>query len=105
MAPSDFLRLVFNSRAIVGNSSMAVRECSYLGVPAVNIGSRQGGRERGANVVDVGHERNAIFRAISTVGRRSTPGSDLTYGDAKAGPRVADLLAGADLRSDKKLAY
>ena len=52
MTPEDFLRLVANSWCVVGNSSVAVRECSYLGVPAVNIGSRQLGRGRGANVVD-----------------------------------------------------
>ncbi|HLG60054.1 MAG TPA: hypothetical protein VI485_32235 [Vicinamibacterales bacterium] len=36
-----------HSTAIVGNLSVAIRECSYPGVPAVNIGSRQQGRERG----------------------------------------------------------
>src|SRR5687768_5517850 len=57
MGPDDFLRLLVNSTAIVGNSSVAIRECSYLGVPAVNIGSRQQGRERGKNVIDVNHDR------------------------------------------------
>jgi hypothetical protein len=46
--------LLCNATAIVGNSSVAIRECSYLGVPAVNIGTRQLGRERGRNVIDVG---------------------------------------------------
>jgi UDP-hydrolysing UDP-N-acetyl-D-glucosamine 2-epimerase len=105
MAPSDFLRIVYNSRAIVGNSSMAIRECSFLAVPAVNIGSRQAGRERGTNLVDVGYDRSAIVSAIKALGRRSRPGSDLTYGDAKAGPRIAEHLAAAELRYDKKLAY
>jgi UDP-hydrolysing UDP-N-acetyl-D-glucosamine 2-epimerase len=105
MAPSDFLRIVYNSRAIVGNSSMAVRECSFLGVPAVNIGSRQAGRERGTNLVDVGYDRSAIVSAIKALGRRSGPGTDLTYGDAKAGPRIAERLAEVELRYDKKLAY
>src|SRR5918993_745040 len=47
MFPEDFLRLLCSSSAIVGNSSVAIRECSYLGVPAVNIRSRQQGRQRG----------------------------------------------------------
>ena len=46
MFPEDFLRLLVHSTAIVGNSSVAIRECSFLGVPAVNIGTRQQGRER-----------------------------------------------------------
>ena len=53
MFPEDFLRLLVHATAIVGNSSVAIRECSYLGVPAVNVGSRQQGRERGANVVAI----------------------------------------------------
>ena len=67
MYPEDFLRLLVHSSAIVGNSSVAIRECSYLGVPAVNVGSRQSGRDRGPNVVDVPHDRNAIQRAIGEV--------------------------------------
>src|SRR5688572_17031559 len=64
MFPEDFLRLLVHATAIVGNSSVAIRECSYLGVPAVNIGSRQRGRERGRNVIDVDHDRSAILAAL-----------------------------------------
>ncbi len=49
----DFLRLLYNCRCLVGNSSVGIRECSFLGVPVVNIGTRQTGRDRGANVFDV----------------------------------------------------
>ena len=45
--PEDCLRLLCGATAIVGNSSVAIRECSFLGVAAVNIGTRQLGRERG----------------------------------------------------------
>ena len=37
MAPADFLRLIYNSRCLIGNSSVGIRECSYLGVPVVNM--------------------------------------------------------------------
>ncbi|MGB5547759.1 MAG: UDP-N-acetylglucosamine 2-epimerase, partial [Polyangiales bacterium] len=60
MAPDDFLRLLYHSRCLVGNSSAGIRECSFLGVPVVNIGGRQTGRDRGANVRDVGYDRGAI---------------------------------------------
>jgi UDP-hydrolysing UDP-N-acetyl-D-glucosamine 2-epimerase len=60
MAPTDFLRLLANSRCVVGNSSVAIRECAFLGVPAVNVGSRQQGRERGHNVLDAGYRRADI---------------------------------------------
>ena len=53
------------STAIVGNSSVGIRECSFLGVPAVNIGDRQEGRERGRNVIDVDHDRDGRSRRPS----------------------------------------
>jgi UDP-hydrolysing UDP-N-acetyl-D-glucosamine 2-epimerase len=105
MFPEDFLRLVSNATAIVGNSSVAIRECSYLGVPAVNIGSRQQGRERGRNVIDVDHDRAAITGAIREHMRRGRPPADQLYGDGRAGDRIADCLATADLTIEKRLTY
>lgn len=105
MYPEDFLKLVNQSSCIVGNSSVAIRECSYLGVPAVNIGSRQQGRERGRNVIDVGHDREEIADAIRTHLRNGRPPSDHLYGDGRAGERIADCLAGAELRIEKRLTY
>jgi UDP-hydrolysing UDP-N-acetyl-D-glucosamine 2-epimerase len=105
MFPEDFLRLLLSSSAIVGNSSVALRECSYLGVPAVNIGSRQQGRERGANVVDVDHDRAAITEAIDRHLRNGRPASDPLYGDGGAGVRIADRIAAAELTVEKRLTY
>ena len=105
MFPEDFLRLLHSATAIVGNSSVAIRECSYLGVPAVNIGSRQLGRVRGQNVIDVDHDRTQIAGAIGTHITRGKPKRDLLYGDGKAGARIADCLAGAELKIEKRLTY
>ena len=105
MSPTDFLRVLVNSRAIVGNSSVAIREGSFLGVPAVNIGSRQEGRERGLNVVDVGYDREEIGAGIEKQMTRDRFDSDLLYGDGKAGERIAELLATSELRVEKRLTY
>ena len=105
MFPEDFLRLLHSATAIIGNSSVAIRECSYLGVPAVNIGSRQLGRERGQNVIDVDHDRKAISGAIRTHIKRGKPKSDLLYGDGKAGGRIADCLSKVELKIEKRLTY
>ena len=105
MFPEDFLRVLVHSTAIVGNSSVAIRECSYLGVPAVNIGSRQFGRERGANVIDVSHDREAIAGAIREHMHRGKPPKDCLYGDGHAGERIADCLATAELTVEKRLTY
>jgi UDP-hydrolysing UDP-N-acetyl-D-glucosamine 2-epimerase len=105
MFPEDFLRLLVHSTAIVGNSSVAIRECSFLGVPAVNIGSRQQGRERGRNVIDVDHDRAAILAAIGEHRGRGRAAADHLYGDGQAGLRIADCLATAPLTVEKRLTY
>ncbi len=103
MFPEDFLRLLYGAAAIVGNSSVAIRECSYLGVPAVNIGSRQQGRERGRNVIDVEHDRarDRRRRSASTgaaAGRRRIT----CMATVAPATRIADTLATSELRIEKR---
>ena len=105
MKPFDFLRLLCNSRCLIGNSSVGIREGSFLGVPVVNIGSRQAGRERGANVLDVDYDRTAIAAAIQTHAANGRYPSSTIYGHGHAGTRIADILASAPLTIDKKLPY
>ena len=61
LSPNLFLPLLNNSIGILGNSSVAIRESSYLGVPAINIGTRQVNRERGFNVIDCDYDENEIL--------------------------------------------
>lgn len=105
MSPEDFLRLVYNSRVVVGNSSVGIRECSFLGVPVVNIGSRQAGRERGPNVVDVESDREQILAAIQQQFEHGNFPQETIYGDGKAGERIADLLTSVPLSFEKRLMY
>jgi UDP-hydrolysing UDP-N-acetyl-D-glucosamine 2-epimerase len=105
MAPTDFLRVLYNSRCLVGNSSVGIRECSFLGVPAVNIGTRQAGRDRAANVIDVDYDDCEIATAVRTHLRHGRYVSDPLYGDGRAGERIADSLVLSSLRIEKRLAY
>jgi UDP-hydrolysing UDP-N-acetyl-D-glucosamine 2-epimerase len=105
MTPTDFLRLLYNSRCLVGNSSVGIRECSFLGVPVVNIGSRQAGRERGANVLDVGYDQQQIKDATEHHLNNSRYPQDGLYGNGTAGEQIAQLLIDASLRVEKKLMY
>lgn len=93
MPPEDFNRLLVDAAAIVGNSSAAIRECAYLGTPAINIGSRQSGRERGPNVIDVEYDRAAIGEALRAQFAHGRYPSSTIYGDGAAGPRIARELA------------
>jgi UDP-hydrolysing UDP-N-acetyl-D-glucosamine 2-epimerase len=105
MMPTDFLRVLYNSRCLVGNSSVGIRECSFLGVPVVNIGSRQSGRDRGRNVTDVGYDHGEIAEAMRRyIGNGRCP-RDPIYGEGHAGVRIAQLLAEAPLRIEKRLTY
>jgi UDP-hydrolysing UDP-N-acetyl-D-glucosamine 2-epimerase len=105
MLPEDFLRLLLKCSCIVGNSSVAIRECSFLAVPAVNIGTRQQGRERGANVIDVDYDRTQIAAAIEQHLQRGPLARDTRYGDGGAGARIADLLATLDIGIEKRITY
>ena len=59
------MKLIYHSKGLIGNSSVGIRESSFLGVPVVNIGSRQHARLRGANVMDVDYDTQQIKEAIS----------------------------------------
>jgi UDP-N-acetylglucosamine 2-epimerase len=77
---------------LVGNSSAGIREASYLGVPVVNIGTRQQGRERGPNVLDVGHDHEAIRAAVERQIDHGRYVSSRLYGRGDAGERIAEVL-------------
>lgn len=104
MEPQDFLRLLNASSGIIGNSSAAIREASYLGIPAVNIGSRQVNRERGPNVIDVDYDRETIKNAVRShfTGRKE---QSQIYGKAVAGRAIAEILAEVPLTSFKEINY
>lgn len=105
LPPEQFLHVLIGSNGIVGNSSAAIRECSYLGVPAVNIGSRQRGRERGYNVLDVAPERAEIKRAIEENYTRGQVKTSNVYGDGHAAMRIAEALATANPGIEKPIVY
>lgn len=94
LPPSRFLRLLTQAQVLVGNSSAGIRECSYLGVPVVNIGSRQQGRERGPNVVDVPADRWAIAKAINRQVQHGRYASSSLYGRGDAGQQIAEVIRG-----------
>jgi UDP-hydrolysing UDP-N-acetyl-D-glucosamine 2-epimerase len=105
LPPEEFIRVVDRSRCIVGNSSVGIRECSFLGVPAVNIGVRQRGRDRGRNVVDVPYDRAAIKAALEKQLAQPKFESDCLYGVGRSGERIAELLMKIPLQVEKQLNY
>jgi len=100
-----YVRLMLHCSCMVGNSSAVIREGAFLGVPAVNIGTRQTGRERGSNVVDVGYDREQIVNAIKHQSGNGRYPSDPIYGDGHAGERIANILATCSINLQKRMSY
>lgn len=104
-APEDYARLINNAACLVGNSSSGLREGAFLGVPAVNIGTRQQGREHGPNVVFADHFADAISTAVrKQIAHGRFPASTM-FGTGNSGQKIADILASATFRIQKRLAY
>jgi UDP-N-acetylglucosamine 2-epimerase len=101
----DFLQLLQNCDCLIGNSSVGIRECAFLGVPVVNIGSRQNRRERGGNSVDVDYLQDQIQEAILNSIQKGKLVSSSIYGNGNAGNQIANLLAELPLQFHKTIMY
>ncbi len=100
-----YVRLMKRCACKVGNSSASIREGPFLGMPAVNIGTRQIDRQRGSNVIDVDYDRAQIIGAIEKQIQHGPYLSESIYGDGHAGERIADILAVADFNIHKRMTY
>jgi len=103
--PEDYARLIYNASCMVGNSSSGLREGAFLGVPVVNVGTRQSGREHGGNVVNVGYDSAEIASAIRRQVKHGRYERSPLFGDGRAGERIADILAKAQFKIQKQLHY
>lgn len=94
---NKFVNIYRNVWALVGNSSSGIHETPTLKIPAVNIGTRQQGRERATNVIDVDHDRNKIKLAIEKAlydndFRNKIKNTINPYGDGKSSERIVRVL-------------
>ena len=60
----NYISLMKISALVVGNSSSGVIETPSLGIPAINIGSRQEGRIISKNIIESKYEKNYIIQSI-----------------------------------------
>ena len=94
----DFIVLLANAACILGNSSSGIREAGAFGTPAVNVGTRQTGRESGENVLhvrDAGSTEKLLHALRLQVGRRYPPSH--IYGDGEAVRRIVDFFKAVNL--------
>ena len=101
-----YIKLLDKTKCLVGNSSSGIREGNYIGVPCVNIGSRQNGRDRGLNVIDVDYDNLKITKAIKKQIKISKYKSENLYGDGTAGKKITDILSSElDIKVQKTLEF
>ena len=89
----------------MGNSSSAIREGAYLGIPAVNIGNRQNKREQGKNVINTDYDSAEIFKSILKQIHRKKYPQNRIFGDGKAGKKISNILSNIRLDIIKNLNY
>lgn len=100
-----YIRLMRRTACLVGNSSSGIREGAYIGTPVVNVGSRQAGRQRGHNVVDVAADRASIRGGIEGQMAHGRYVTDAIYGDGRAGERIAATLWTEHVDVQKRITY
>lgn len=90
-----------HAAVMAGNSSSGIIEAATFALPVVNVGDRQKGRDRGANVIDAAAGpaavRQALTRALDPAFRSGLTGMANPYGDGRAAPRIAARLAAETL--------
>lgn len=84
---------------MIGNSSSGIIEAASFGLPVIDIGQRQKGRDHGNNVVHCERDRDAITAAIdcvTTAGFQRGSMDDNIYGDGRASQRIVAALRDAN---------
>ena len=103
--PEIFSKIIKNSLCLIGNSSSAIREGSFLGVPSVNIGTRQNLREISTNVINVDYKSSEILKAINFHIKNGHYMRSNLYGDGMSGKKMVDILSTVKISTEKKLNY
>lgn len=87
----SFQTLLKHAQFIIGNSSSGVREACVHGTPAINVGTRQIGRNSHPLIIDVPASTDAILKAIEQV-RTLSHSPSLVFGDGKSQQRFLESL-------------
>lgn len=108
----DYLSLLRYSSVLIGNSSSGIIEAPSFGIPVVNIGSRQRGRQRGDNVIDVGYNRqkisDAIYIGLDEKFRKLAKIKSNPYGDGNSGGKITQVLYSLSINDEllqKRVTY
>lgn len=95
------------ARTMIGNSSSGIVEAGLFGLPVINIGSRQQGREHDSNVYHCDAEASSVIsvleKLMSTIDERPRKAQRFIYGDGLSAPRVARVISQTMNKREKLL--
>ncbi|MBI2552421.1 UDP-N-acetylglucosamine 2-epimerase (hydrolyzing) [Candidatus Uhrbacteria bacterium] len=102
LSPEQYANVLRHAACLVGNSSSGIHEAATFKIPVVNIGTRQQGRERPKNVIDVGYSSKEIMKGLeqalyNSSFRRLVSKVKNPYGDGRSAPRIIKILKHLDL--------
>jgi UDP-hydrolysing UDP-N-acetyl-D-glucosamine 2-epimerase len=81
MPLEGFVHTMAHCSCMIGNSSAGIREAASFGVPVINIGKRQNGREHNLNTIDISCEYDTIVKTIQSVNGKRLEKNNLYYHD------------------------
>ena len=109
---TEYRTLLSGKMILLGNSSSGVHEAASFKVPVVNIGSRQNGRYKPSNVINVNYNKKEIAKAIKKVNSKSfykkIKKIKNPYGDGKSAIKIIKIIKKLNLKNfntQKKLTY
>lgn len=96
LGPELYPNALRHAGVMVGNSSSGIVEAGLFGLPVIDVGDRQKGRESGRNVIHVRASAGDVSNALAALGEKPVRiETESVYGDGMSGPRVAAALLGA----------
>ena len=102
-----FIPLLDTAKCIIGNSSAGVRDCSFIGTRAINIGSRQNKRLSGKNIVNIkNYNEKQITREILNQIKKRKSKSEKIYGNGTAAKKIVKIILKLrNIKTQKTISY
>ncbi|EOF54308.1 TPA: UDP-N-acetylglucosamine 2-epimerase [Enterococcus faecium] len=96
LTPEEYLTVLKECSFMIGNSSSGIIEAASFSIPVINIGSRQLGRERSGNIIDVEPSSSEILQAISKIQSKDfqekVKNTVNVYGSGNTSEQIVEIL-------------
>ena len=109
---SEYKTLMSGRMILIGNSSSGIHEAATFKIPVINIGSRQDGRKKPKNVINVKHNKNEILKALNKARNKNFNANIKKiinpYGNGTSSKKIIKILKNLKLQNfntQKKLTY